>query len=673
MGEAPQQVQPDEIGALGEAGAEQGAGLGGLMLPQEAERIEVLRPEMARLALEHPIEFLVRLVELLATIQLVGHQEVIDHVDEGRAARRPFRLGRPRGVAQPAQVARPPQVIGPGGRAQPTGLLQVGQGRSQELFLLARLPAGDGLGLGLGEDQQELGAIRPDLGLLPVVEVGVERRRGVVSRPDAVDGQRLEDRVARGLQVGGQVHARVEGAQELGLVAQVAEGLEPGPGRLAVGLDAQLLLDPLQQRLGGFLQGIQPGLGADGRQRLLQVEACAGPVAGGHGDAGAVEQLLALLLHERQPALLERVVLPLLRQALLRECDVQLAPQRDIVPDDEQDHAEDGQGADGQEGHQGLPAFAPLPGAFPGGRGPGLDRVAFDEPAQVVGQRHGAGEPPRRVFLQAFEADRLQVMRDARLELSRRDRLLLDDLADRVDRIARPERRTADQQLVQDGAERVDVGRRADLAVLAPRLLGCHVTGGAEDRAGARLAGIVVHLLGQAEIRDLGHGVPGPVVRGQGGVRIELPAPDHRRLAVHLGQQDVGRLEVAMDDPPIVGHRHGARQGLDELGGRPGTRRALADPLVETASVDQLQREERQAVVLAGLVDLDDIGMRELGDGLGLGAESRQAHGTHVHPGEDHLQGDQALQTPVPGLVDHAHAAAPEFLHDVVTRHGHVP
>ena len=128
-----------------------------------------------------------------------------------------------------------------------------------------------------------------------------------------------------------------------------------------------------------------------------------------------------------------------------------------------------------------------------------------------------------------------------------------------------------------------------------------------------------------------------------------------------------------MDDPAIVGHRHGARQGLDELGGRPGTRRALADPLVETASVDQLQREERQAVVLAGLVDLDDIGMRELGDGLGLGAESRQAHGTHVHPGEDHLQGDHALQTPVPGLVDHAHAAAPEFLQDVVTRHGHVP
>ena len=83
LGEAPQQVQPDEIGALGEAGAEQGPGLGGPLLPQEAERIEILRPEMARLSLEDPIEFLVGLVELLATIQLIGHQEVIDDVDEG--------------------------------------------------------------------------------------------------------------------------------------------------------------------------------------------------------------------------------------------------------------------------------------------------------------------------------------------------------------------------------------------------------------------------------------------------------------------------------------------------------------------------------------------------------------------------------------------------------------
>ena len=81
-----------------------------------------------------------------------------------------------------------------------------------------------------------------------------------------------------------------------------------------------------------------------------------------------------------------------------------------------------------------------------------------------------------------------------------------------------------------------------------------------------------------------------------------------------------------------------------------GTRRALADPLVETAPLDELQREIRPAFVLAGLVNLHDVGMRELGDGLGLGAEPRQAHRSDVRPGQDHLQGDQALQPPVRAL-----------------------
>ena len=60
-------------------------GLGGPALPQQANRIEILCPEMARLALEHPIEFLDRLAEFLATIQLIGHQEVIENVVKGSA------------------------------------------------------------------------------------------------------------------------------------------------------------------------------------------------------------------------------------------------------------------------------------------------------------------------------------------------------------------------------------------------------------------------------------------------------------------------------------------------------------------------------------------------------------------------------------------------------------
>ncbi len=126
-----------------------------------------------------------------------------------------------------------------------------------------------------------------------------------------------------------------------------------------------------------------------------------------------------------------------------------------------------------------------------------------------------------------------------------------------------------------------------------------------------------------------------------------------------------------MDDAALVGHLHGARQRLDELGGRPRTRRALADPLVEAASLHELQRKIGPAFVLAGLVDLHDVGMKQLGDGFRLGAKPRQAHLTDMRSRQDHLQGDQALQPAVPRLVDDAHAAPAEFFQDVITRHGH--
>ena len=125
-----------------------------------------------------------------------------------------------------------------------------------------------------------------------------------------------------------------------------------------------------------------------------------------------------------------------------------------------------------------------------------------------------------------------------------------------------------------------------------------------------------------------------------------------------------------MDDAALVGHVHRACERLHELGGRPRSRRALGDPLVEAASLDVLERKIRPTFVLAGLVNLHDVGMKQLGDGFRLGAKPRQAHLTDMRSGQDHLQRDQALQPAVPRLVDDAHAAAAELFQDVVTRHG---
>ena len=93
-----------------------------------------------------------------------------------------------------------------------------------------------------------------------------------------------------------------------------------------------------------------------------------------------------------------------------------------------------------------------------------------------------------------------------------------------------------------------------------------------------------------------------------------------------------------MDDAELVGHFHGACERLDELGRPPRARRALGDLLVEAASFDILQRKEWPALVLAGFEDLNDVGMKQLGDGLRLGTKPRQAHLTDVRARQYHLQ-----------------------------------
>ena len=181
---------------------------------------------------------------------------------------------------------------------------------------------------------------------------------------------------------------------------------------------------------------------------------------------------------------------------------------------------------------------------------------------------------------------------------------------------------------------------RADLLRVAPGLLGGHVGRRAQDGAGVGLVLVELEPLGQAEVGDLGRAVG--------------------------GEQDVGRLEVAVDDPPVVRGLHPPREQddhLHRLARRPG---ALAEPLGQAAPLDELQGEVREPGVLADLVDLDDARVLELGDRLGLGPEPRELIGRGVGPGQDHLEGDVAVEAELAGLINDAHAAAAQLLDEPI-------
>ena len=86
--------------------------------------------------------------------------------------------------------------------------------------------------------------------------------------------------------------------------------------------------------------------------------------------------------------------------------------------------------------------------------------------------------------------------------------------------------------------------------------------------------------------------------------------------------QEVGRLEIEVDDAERVGGREpepSLMVGVEQRG-----EARLLDPLpaVEVAAFDQLHRHEHAAFVLADLVDLHDMRMREPGERARLGEQA---------------------------------------------------
>jgi hypothetical protein len=114
-----------------------------------------------------------------------------------------------------------------------------------------------------------------------------------------------------------------------------------------------------------------------------------------------------------------------------------------------------------------------------------------------------------------------------------------------------------------------------------------------------RLAIVRLQELGQAEIGDLGD---------------PLGCEEH-----------VARFQVPMDNrPPRMGVVNRPGQDLNQLGGSAGRLRLGGQFRLQGTALEQLQRQERLALVLADLENLDDVGMLEPGIGKGFGAKAGQ-------------------------------------------------
>ncbi len=227
------------------------------------------------------------------------------------------------------------------------------------------------------------------------------------------------------------------------------------------------------------------------------------------------------------------------------------------------------------------------------------------------------------------------------------------------------ERQLPRKKLIKHHAQGVDVRRRPHEGALPAGLLWGHVARRADQETVLRQRLAAFDRLGEAKINDFGHRCQLSVVGCQAR-RGWLLFFDNGQRTTGNGQQDIRWFQVPVDDSFAVRHVDGTGQGFDERGGlarRPGL---TVEPARQTVALDPLHREEWPAFVAADLIDLYDVGVlhprRQLRlepepELLGWGRELARQH---------HLQGRQPVQAPVPRLVHHPHAPAPDLGQDVV-------
>ena len=152
-----------------------------------------------------------------------------------------------------------------------------------------------------------------------------------------------------------------------------------------------------------------------------------------------------------------------------------------------------------------------------------------------------------------------------------------------------------------------------------------------------------------------------------------LANPKSRILGVPaIGHENVRRLDVAVHDPFRV-------RGVQRIGNlhshiqqRIGGHRLSADLMLQRLSFQKFHRQEGLAVRFLDVVNRADVRVVESGGGARFSLEPLQRLAVFRKFFRQKLQRDQPAEFCVLGLIDHAHAAAAEFVHDVVVGDGFV-
>jgi hypothetical protein len=134
------------------------------------------------------------------------------------------------------------------------------------------------------------------------------------------------------------------------------------------------------------------------------------------------------------------------------------------------------------------------------------------------------------------------------------------------------------------------------------------------------------------------------------------------------GDEDVGGLDVAMDDALGVGGVEGVGDFEGDFEEGVEVEGVAVDAMLKGGAVEILHGDEGLAVLFADVVDGADVGVVQGGGRLGFAFEAGEGLGILGDVVGEEFQGDVAVKARVLGFVDNAHAAATELFEHAVVR-----
>ena len=205
-------------------------------------------------------------------------------------------------------------------------------------------------------------------------------------------------------------------------------------------------------------------------------------------------------------------------------------------------------------------------------------------------------------------------------------------------------RRLPRQAVVEDASERVHVGPRGD--GLAFHLLGSQVVERARELARVGEV-LVLGAAREAEVRE-----------------VDLA---ERIYAVLTSEEDIARLDVAMDEPFAVAGVEGEGDAFEnrQREGRVQTT-VLLEQALEVAAVDVAHGEVEVPLCLPGLVDRDDLRTLERGGDARFPQETLAEARVCGMLGSDELERHLPLEPRILGEIHDAHAASTQQRHEPV-------